>query len=158
MALEPTPDPLDRAARAARREVDEGWPETSASIMARVRSVVTMAEPVRVFTGYDPTSGGTDDSRTFLSTRVVTASLRRLLRGPTHVMGALDLTVEDHRLLAVAVSLICSYGIDLVGLADGVRADVAAELVALLGADPDFGPADITVVIADVVVGDPNLV
>ncbi|MEJ7756904.1 MAG: hypothetical protein WKF83_11835 [Nocardioidaceae bacterium] len=43
MALEPTPDPLDRAPRAARgaEQQPTGWIELSGSVMSRVRGLVT---------------------------------------------------------------------------------------------------------------------
>lgn len=159
MALEPTPDPLDRATRAAREEDPEGWIELSASIMSRVRSLVTPSDPILTFT--DAGSSARDDqgSRTYVSTRIVSSALRRLLqREATHAPDGIRLHIEDDRLTGIDLTLVCSYGVDLVALATTVRSDALTEITRLIGPAPDLEPAAITIEIIDVVEGDPNLV
>lgn len=158
MALEPRPDPLDRALQAARDEENDGWIELSQSIMSRVRSTVTPSQPVLAWTTAGLPTHDETGSRTWVSSRILTAALRRHLQQPTFAPVAINLVVDDERLTGVEVSLATSYGVDLVALADAVRVSVHAELVGILGPDPDFRAADIAVHISDVVVGNPNLV
>lgn len=105
--------------------------------------------------------GGTlrdpDNSRTFISARVVKAALRRLMQRPTHTVSAIGLTVDDGRLEHVTVELVWAYGQVLPELGDGLRVEIAAELTALLGGDPTFDPVtNISVEVVDVVAGDPR--
>lgn len=158
MALEPGPDPLDRALEAARAEEPDGWNDLSQSIMSRVRSVVTPSYPVLAYSNRGEVNHDDAGSRTRVSSRIINRSLRTLLQQPTVAPVGIDLEVADERLEGVSLSLVCSYGVDLVALGDAVRAEVLAELVAVLGPDPDFTVANIHVHIKDVVVGDPNLV
>ncbi len=159
MALEPTSDPLDRALQAAREETPEGWVELSQSVMSRVRGLVAPSDPVLAFGAEGSDTHDATGSRTFVSTRVIAASLRRLLQGaPTHAPERIDLEVVDDRLVAVELTFVCSYGVDLRALAGRLRDDVLTELTSLIGPDPELGPAMIDIEIADVVDGDPNLV
>lgn len=158
MALEPTPEPLDRARRAAREEQPEGWIELSESIMSQVRSLVTPSDPILAFTGAG-SARDAEGSRTYVSARVVTSALRRLLqREPTHAPDGIRLHVQDDRLTAIDLNLVCAYGVDLVALADSVRHDVLVEVERLIGPDPSLGPAAVSIDITDVVEGDPNLI
>ncbi len=61
-------------------------------------------------------------------------------------------------LTGIDLDRIGSYGVDLVALAEAVRRDVLAEVQRLIGPDPAFGSAGITIDITDVVQGDPNIV
>ena len=158
MALEPGPDPLDRARRAAREEEPDGWIDLSQSIMSRVRSVVTPTVPVLAFSTTGETTHDDAGSQTRVSSRILNNALRRLLQQPTVAPVAIDLTIVAERLEAVSLSLVCSYGVDLIALADAVREAAYAEIVSVLGPDPDFSPGHIDVRISDVVIGDPNLV
>ncbi len=159
MALEPTPDPLERARRAAREEQPEGWIELSESIMSRVRSLVTPSDPILAFTDAGNSTRDTEGSRTYVSARVVTSALRRLLqREPTHAPDGIRLQVEDDLLTGIQLTLVCSYGVDLVALATAVRQDVLGEIARLIGPNPNLGPATISIEITDIVEGDPNLV
>ncbi|WP_134767934.1 hypothetical protein [Nocardioides sp. 1609] len=154
-------DPLDRATHAARDEPIDRWPEVSASIMSGVRSLGTPATPILVHTDSHatPDPGSTDGSRTFVSSRVVVAALRRLLqRDATHAPAGIELRTDGDRLAAVELRLVGAYGVDLVALASAVRDDVLVEVTALVGADPGFTTADVAIEFVDVVEGDPNLV
>lgn len=157
MALEPNHDPLERAREAAREERPEGWVELSESIMTRVRAVVTPSEPILTYTELGTTDRDGVGSTTRVSARIVVAALRRLLQQPTHAPDDIELTITDERLTAVHLMLVCSYGVDLLPLAEAVRAQVVDEIVAHLGPDPAFTPADVTIDIVDIVLGDPNL-
>ena len=161
MALEPphpetTPELpgaglLERAARAARDERPEGWVALSESIMTRVRATVMPAHPVLVRT--DP-----DGSRTYLSTRVLSAGLRELLqREPTHAPDGIRFHLDDDRLVGVDLALVVAYGVDVAALASRVRQDVVAELVELVGTT-SMSSADVAIDVVDVVVGDPRVV
>lgn len=156
MAVEPAPDPLERAVRAARADQPPGWIELSASIMSHVRSVVTPAQPILAFTDQGESIRDEHNSRTFVSARVVTAALRRLLQRPTHAPSAIDLTVESDRLTGIHVELVCTYQVDLVELGNQVRVDALEQIGALLGNDPVFDLTHVRVTVIDVVVGDPN--
>ncbi len=158
MALEPHGDPLDRARLAARQEQPEGWIEVSASVMARVRAHVTPSEPLLAFAESGASDRDGVGSRTFVSERVVSAAIRRVLQRPTHAPEDIDLLVVDGRLTHVTLALVCAYGVDLVALADLVRSQVHAEVVGILGPDPEFGPGSVSIDVVDVVLGDPNLV
>jgi hypothetical protein len=151
-------DPLERARRAAQADEPEGWVEVADSVMSRVRDAVVPAEPVLAVSPSGDVAHDDAGSTVHVSSRVLRAALRRLLRAPTHAPAKIDLTVTDGRLTAVRLELVCSYGPDLLALGDAVRAQVHAELVTLLGPDPAFPPAAITVEVVDVVLGDPHLV
>lgn len=159
-------DPVVRATRELRRraeadEAPEGWPAVAQTVRQRVRSSVAPADPVLVVgTPADPAATVRDDrgSRTYVSSRVLEASLRRLLRRePTHAPERITLRVEHERPAQVAVELTCSYGTDLHALAEEVRADARAVLAETVGvgAGP---PVPVTVVVVDVVAGDPRRV
>lgn len=157
MAL--TPDPLERATQAARTEEPEGWIELSESIMTKVRSAVTPAEPILAFDAAVGAVRDAEGSRTFVSSRVVSAALRRVLQGEsTHAPDRLRLQVDDGRLVAVDIAIVASYGVDLVALADAIRQQVLRELVSLIGPDPEIGPGQVSIEVVDVVVGDPRTV
>lgn len=157
MAIEPTPDPLQRAVRAARSDSPRGWIELSTSIMSQVRSIVTPAQPILAFTEDGRAMRDEAHSRTYVSARAVTAALRRLLQRPTHAPNAIDLAVESNQLTGVRVELVCRYGGDLLELGDRVRADIVGQLRTLLGKDPAFDMAQVSVVVVDVVEGDPTV-
>lgn len=154
MALEPhdlADGPLARALDAARDEQPEGWVALSAAIKERVRATVTPAHPLLV-------RDLPDGSRTFVSTRVVTAALRVLLgQEATHAPSGIRLRLEGDRLVGVDLALVAAYGVDLVALADHVRADVLAELAGLTGVAL-LTPADVDIDVVDVVEGDPRVV
>lgn len=158
MALGPETDPVVRATRELRRraEADEapaGWPEVEQTVRERVRSTVRPADPVLVL-------GDRDDSgsRTYVSSRVLEASLRRLLRrAPTHAPDRITLRVEDERPVRLELSLTCTFGVDLRALAEEVRADARAVLAETVGADTGR-PLPVTVDVVDVVEGDPRRV
>ncbi|VXC02291.1 hypothetical protein [Nocardioides sp. AX2bis] len=169
MALGPETDPVDpgpetdpadpvvRATRELRRraeadEAPEGWPAVERTVRQRVRSTVAPADPVLVL-------GVRDDrgSRTYVSSRVLEASLRRLLRrAPTHAPDRITLRVEDERPSLVEVALTCAYGTDLRALAEEVRSDARALLAETVGVGPV--PVPVTVDVVDVVAGDPRRV
>ena len=158
MALESHQDSLTRAVRAARQEEPTGWIDVSESIMSRVRSMVTPAQPILAFTPAGQTDRDAAQSTTYVSARIVTAALRRRLQRTTHAPAAIDLTVEADRLVALRIELVCAYGVDLHAVADRGRLDLLDELQLLLGEDATFTPANIEIAITDVVAGDPNLV
>lgn len=155
MALEPTPDPLTRAVTAARTQPPPGWVDISDTIMSQVRGLVTPADPILVFT--DAGEPRRDESgSTFLSARVLTAALRRLLQGqPTHAPEGIHFHVEDDVLLRVDVDLVGAYGTNLLALAARIRGDVLAEIRRLLG-NPPVATSDINITFVDVSQGDPN--
>lgn len=148
---DPAPDPLARALEAARAEQPEDWVALSSSIMRRVREVVTPAYSLLV-------RELPDGSRTYVSTRVVTAGLRLALsREPTHAPSGIRLQLTDDRLTGLDLAVVAAYGVDLVALAERVRAEAIAEVVALTG-QPPLSPADVGVDVVDVVEGDPRVV
>lgn len=152
MAIEPT-DPLERARDLVRdtEPPSESWEELSSSIMTKVREMVRPSYPILV-------SVDAED-RTYVSSRVVLTTLRRMLQGqPTHAPTDIAVDVDDERLLGVRIGLAGSYGVDLVALADRVRGQVAAVLVELLGLPEDGAAGLVDITIEDVVEGDPNLV
>ncbi|KRF00805.1 hypothetical protein ASG88_10255 [Nocardioides sp. Soil777] len=158
MAIEPRPDPLDRAREAARHDEPAGWIELSGSIMSRVRATVAPSEPILAF-GHDGATERDDaGSRTWVSARILTTALRRALREPTLAPEAIDLVIEDERLRRVEVTLVCSYGIDLRAQAEVARDEVHAVVLGILGPDPEFTRGSIDIVVSDVVVGDPHVV
>ena len=156
-------DPLDLAADAARQEASEGapegWSEVAATVRGRLRSVLDPAVPILVHDERGLLDHDGLGSRTWVTDRVVKAALRRALQAePTHAPSALRLVVEEERLRGIELDLVAAYGVELRPLADGVRAVVLHELRALLGPDPAFGPADVTITFVDVVPGDPRVV
>lgn len=158
MALEPTPDPLDRALEAARHEEPQGWIELSASIMSRVRRTIAPSEPILAFNQAGLAEHDETGSRTWVSARIVTAAIRRALDLPTVAPDGIDLVIEEERLRRVELSLVAAYGVDLPALAEVARDRVHEAVVGLLGPDPEFSAASIDVHISDVVVGDPHVV
>lgn len=157
MAVEPTPGPLDRAVRAARAQQPEGWVELSGSIMSRVRAIVTPSAPLLTFSPDGIPIHGADGSRTYVSARVVTAALRRLLQGdPTHAPEGIDLRVAGDRLTGIDIRLVAAYGVDLLALAAAVRSEVHAAVRRLLVADPALDRPAIGIEFVDVTAGDPN--
>lgn len=144
-------DPLGRALAAVRDEQPEGWVALSDSIMRRVREVVTPAYPLLV-------RELPDGSRTYVSTRVVAAGLRLLLsREPTHAPSGIRLHLDEDRLTGIDLALVAAYGVDLLALADRVRAEAIVEVAALTGLAP-LTPVDVGVDVVDVVDGDPRVV
>lgn len=158
MALEAPQDSLTRAVRAARQEEPTRWIDVSASIMSRVRSLVTAAQPILAFTPAGQTDRDAAQSTTYVSARVVTAALLRRLQQTTHAPSAIDLTVEADQLTTLRVELVCAYGVDLHAVAGRGRLDLLDEVQLLLGVDPTFTTENIEIAITDVVEGDPNLV
>lgn len=156
MALNTPDDALARAVELVRGEEPQDWPQVAATAMDRVRSFVTPSVPLDAF-GPDGAREFDDrGSRTRIASRVVRAALRAALDTATHVPDALDLVVDDGRLVGVEVALVGSYGSDLRALAEEVRARVLDVLRDLLGPDPAFGGEHIVVRFVDVVVGDPR--
>lgn len=156
MALEPpapdlTSDPLGRALAAARADQPEDWVALSDAVMRRVREVVTPAYPLLV-------RELPDGSRSYVSTRVISAGLRLLLsREPTHAPSGIRLRLDDDRLVGVDLALVAAYGVDLVALAARVRAEAIAEVAALTGLPP-LPASEVSVDLVDVVQGDPRRV
>ena len=157
MALEPQ-DPLSRAVEAARRTEPE-WVEVQSSVLRRVKASLGPSEPVLVFTADGSAEQDESGSHTYLSTRVLRHELRSLLQSrPTHAPERIELDLEEERLRAVTVRLVAAYGVALPALADEVRADLLSLLRDLIGPDPAFSAADVTIEFSDVVDGNPNRV
>lgn len=155
MALDPSP--LDRATRAARAEEPEGWVDLAESIMSRVRRVVVPSEPILTFTAEGTPSRDAEGSETFVSARVVTAALRRLLQQhPTHAPETIDLQVDDNRLTGIDIRLVARFGVELHPLADTLRPQIHAIVRELLGPAPGVDPSMIEIEYVDVTRGDPN--
>ncbi|MEU0316122.1 hypothetical protein [Nocardioides sp. NPDC006273] len=155
MALDPSP--LDRATRAARVEEPEGWVDLAESIMSRVRRVIVPSEPILTFTAQGTPSRDTEGSETFVSARVVTAALRRLLQEhPTHAPETIDLHVDDSRLTGIDIRLVARFGVELHPLADTLRPQIYAIVRELLGPAPGLVPSLIEIEYVDVTRGDPN--
>jgi hypothetical protein len=155
MALDPSP--LDRATRAARAEEPEGWVDLAESIMSRVRRVVVPSEPILTFTAEGTPSRDAMGSETFVSARVVTAALRRLLQEhPTHAPETIDLHVDDNRLTGIDIRLVARFGVELHPLADTLRPQIYAIVRELLGPAPGVDPSMIEIEYVDVTRGDPN--
>lgn len=157
MALETVPDPLERATQVARTEPPAAWSAVSSSVMTQVRTIVSPAQPLLTFGPEGSVSRDEDHSRTLVSTRVVSARLRRRLQRSTHAPGRIELMADRERLIAAEVDLVGSYGADLQATGARARSDVHEEIVALLGMDPHFGPDQITIRFVDVVEGDATL-
>ncbi|MEI7056513.1 hypothetical protein WBG06_11905 [Nocardioides sp. CCNWLW239] len=155
MALDPSP--LDRAVRAARADEPAGWVDLADSIMARVRRVVVPSEPILTFTAQGTTARDQEGSRTFVSARVITAALRRLLQEhPTHAPETIDLHVDDSRLTSIDIRLVARYGVELHPLADTLRPQILAIVREFLGPDPGIALSTIEIEYVDVTRGDPN--
>lgn len=155
MALEPSP--LDRALRAARADQPAGWVDLAESIMSRVRAIVVPSEPILTFTEQGASARDEEGSQTFVSARVLTAALRRLLQEhPTHAPEAIDLQVDDGRLSRVDIRLVARFGVELHPLADTLRPQILAIVRGLLGPDPDIGLSAIQIEYVDVTRGNPN--
>jgi uncharacterized alkaline shock family protein YloU len=157
MAVEPTPDPLDRAVHAARSQQPEGWVELTGSIMSRVRAIVTPSAPLLTFAQDETPAHDDQKSQTYVSARVVTAAVRRLLqRDPTHAPEGIDLQVDDERLTEIQIRLVAAYRVELVALAEAVRSEVLATIRDLVGPDPELDRSAIGIDFVDVTPGDPN--
>lgn len=155
MALDPSP--LGRAIRAARAEEPAGWVELAGSIMSRVRAVVVPSEPILTFTEQGTPARDEQGSETFVSARVVTAALRRLLQEhPTHAPEAIDLHVDEGRLSGVDIRLVARYGVELHPLADTLRPEILEIVRGLLGPAPGLDLSAIEIEYVDVTRGDPN--
>lgn len=148
MALEPPSDPVARARDLAREQDSERWSALSERIREQARSITRPAEPMLVSTAGD-------GARTRVSSRIVTARLRRLLqRQATHAPAAIDLVITDERLVEVSVDLVCSFGPDLHLLAEQVRDEIRGALHELA----DLEPERVDIRVVDVVDGDPRVV
>ena len=153
MAIEPDSEPLARALDLARR-ADPAWPEVRSAALRRIRSLATPGEPVLLRDGDGSPEHDPAGSRSYVSTRVLTAALRRVLTvSPTHSPSAVHLAVEGGLLERVDIELVVSYGTPLAALAEQVHHDVRAELARLLGAGAVV-PGTIGVTVVDVVPGD----
>lgn len=157
MAVEQTPDPLERATRALKDEPDTGWIEVSRSVMSRVRTLVTPASAVITFDEHGSSERGSRGSIVRVSGRVLTPRLREAVDTPTRAADSVDIEVGDDRCTAIHLGLVCVYGADLQREGSDARAAAASVVHELLGLDPAFDPErDITVEIVDVVEGDPH--
>jgi hypothetical protein len=155
MALDPSP--LDRAVSAARADEPAGWVDLAESIMSRVRRVVVPSEPILTFTAQGSPSRDAEGSETFVSARVVTTALRRLLQEhPTHAPETIDLHVDDGRLTGIYIRLVARYGVELHPLADTLRPQIYAIIREHLGPAPGVSPSTIEIEYVDVTRGDPN--
>jgi hypothetical protein len=157
MAVERTPDPLERATTALRDEPETGWIEVSQSVMSRVRTLVTPASAVDTFDETGSSQRGERDSVVRVSGRVLTPMLRAAVDTPGRAADSIDIEVVDGRCSAIHLALVCRYGLDLNAEGRDARAAAAEVVRELLGPDPAFDPErDITVEVVDVVDGDPH--
>lgn len=157
MAVEQTPDPLERATRALKDEPDGGWIEISRTVMSRVRTLVTPASAVITFDENGSSERGSRGSIVRVSGRVLTPRLREAVDTPTRAADSVDIEVADDRCVAIHLGLVCVYGADLQQEGRDARDAAASVVHELLGLDPGFDPQrDITVEIVDVVEGDPH--
>lgn len=155
MALDPSP--LGRAIRAARAEQPPGWVDLAGSIMSRVRAIVVPSEPILTFTAQGTPARDEQGSETYVSARVVTAALRRLLQEhPTHAPDAIDLRVDDSRLTGIDIRLVARYGVQLHPLADTLRPQILEIVEGILGPAPGLDLSSIEIEYVDVTRGDPN--
>lgn len=158
MALEPTtPDPLRRALEAAKSaQPHDDWVNVSTSTLDRVRSLGRgPAEPIVVRDAAGDDAHDQHGSRTFVSTRVVVAALRRLLLDrPSHAPVDVRLRLDGVELVGVEVDLVAAYGLDLVELGDVVRRQVLQLVLDHLGPGGPLGAEHVHVAFVDVVVGD----
>lgn len=152
---------IARAVEAARAtpEDDASWRAISSNVLDRVRRLMGPSEPVIVHAADGAPTQDAEGSRTYLSTRVLVAALRRLLQqAPTHAPTGIDLTVDGDRLVDVELRLVGAYGTDLRALADQLHVEVLALLRDLLGPDPQLGAGTVSICFEDVVDGDPRTV
>ncbi len=158
MAVDDTPDPLERATLALRNEGDEGWIEVSQSVMSRVRTLVTPAAAVDTFA--EGRVERSDRGSTIrVSGRVLTPQVRRAVETSRRAVDAIDLVVTDDRCSSVRIDLVCAYGADLQHEGGEVRRAAAAVLRMVLGDDPLFDvDRDIEVRVVDVVDQDPHTI
>ena len=157
MAVERTPDPLERATTALRDEPETGWIEVSQSVMSRVRMLVTPASAVITFDESGTSQRGEHGSVVRVSGRVLTPLLRVAVDTPDRAADSIDIEVADDRCSSIHLALVCRYGLDLNAEGRDARAAVAAVVRDVLGPDPAFDPErDITVEVVDVVDGDPH--
>jgi hypothetical protein len=157
MAVEQTPDPLERATIALRDETETGWVEVSQSVMDRVRTLVTPASSVISFTDGGQAGRGARGSVVRVSGRVLVPRLRDAVDTPDRAADSVDIEVDDDRCTAIRIALVCRYGLDLQAEGRATRAAAAGVVRELLGDDPDFDPErDITIEVVDVVDGDPH--
>ncbi|EGD43760.1 hypothetical protein NBCG_01887 [Nocardioidaceae bacterium Broad-1] len=155
MALDPSP--LGRAVRAARADEPAGWVDLAESIMARVRRVVVPSEPILTFTEQGISARDEQGSATFVSARVVSAALRRLLQEhPTHAPDNIELHVDEGRLTGIDIRLVARYGVELHPLADTLRPQILDIVTTLLGPAPGIDLSAIEIEYVDVTRGDPN--
>lgn len=155
MALDPSP--LGRAIRAARAEEPPGWVDLAESIMARVRRVVVPSEPILTFTEQGSSARDEEGSETFVSARVVSAALRRLLQEhPTHAPDTIELHVDEGRLTGIEIRLVARYGVELHPLADTLRPQILDIVTGLLGPAPGLDLSAIEIEYVDVTRGNPN--
>ena len=114
MAIEPGPDPLDRAREAARHEEPAVWIELSGSIMSRVRATVAA---VRAHPRLRPRRGHRARRRRLPHVGLLAdphhGAAHAPCSEPTLAPEAIDLVIEDERLRRVEVTLVCAYGTDL---------------------------------------------
>ncbi|MFE6649997.1 hypothetical protein ACFVJS_25795 [Nocardioides sp. NPDC057772] len=155
MALDPSP--LGRAIRAARTDEPAGWVDLAESIMSRVRRVVVPSEPILTFTEQGTSTRDEEGSETFVSARVLTAALRRLLQAhPTHAPEAIELHVDEGGLTGIDIRLVARYGVELHPLADNLRPQILDIARDLLGPAPGLDLSVIEIEYVDVTRGDPN--
>lgn len=161
MALNQPHDPLERATQALRDTREPGWIELSAAVMSRVKAVVTPAARILTTPGSgnqgQERQGNDDGSRTWISARVLTATLRRTLRSQHYAPSAIHLDLDDDRLTAVNIDLVCAYDTDLQANGHEVRSRTRQVLNELLGPH-QASSNSIEITVADVVLGNPNLV
>ena len=153
-------DPLDRVERATRRlaETDEpGWVDVMGPIMSRVRSLVIPSMPIAIYSPEGETVHDDRGSRTWVSGRLLTTSLRRALQNSAYALSNLTIELTGDRCTRVAVELIASYGQDLNKIAQRARATAQEVVAEVLGPDPD-GPVPVDVELTDIIEGDPRLV
>ncbi|MCL8252484.1 hypothetical protein AERO_13920 [Aeromicrobium fastidiosum] len=157
MAVEQTPDPLERATIALRDETETGWVEVSQSVMDRVRTLVTPASAVISFTDDGRAERGARGSVVRVSGRILAPRLRDAVDTPDRAADSVDIEVDDDRCTAIRIALVCRYGLDLQAEGRAARTAAAAVVRELLGHDPDFDPErDIAIDVVDVVDGDPH--
>lgn len=157
MAVDQGPDPLERATSALRADDDNGWIELSQTIMSRVRTLVSPAEPIDTHGPDGAVARGPRGSTIKVSGRVLTPIVRAAVDGPARATDSIDIEVVDGRCASVSIGLVGLYGSDLQREGREVREAVAEVLRAVLGPDPDFDPrSDILVTVTDVVLDDPH--
>ncbi|MCH1866919.1 hypothetical protein [Nocardioides sp. CFH 31398] len=146
-------DPLERATAVARETEPSGWAVIADDVMRRARQLRRQDDPI--LADVRP-----DGSRTVVSSRVVVDLLRTdLTQDASYAPDDLTLTVTGERLDTVGVALVAAFGVDLVTMADDVRARVLAVLEGLLPRLADAREqVSVDVAVVDVVDGDPRRV